>query len=105
MLPTNKPQIERPMIKNEPGVDVNETVNETATNESAAEEQKVVSVFDDVPEGQLGFLLVHQSGKITLQVGEQNFVVDSSAQISYLQVSYWYKCRFLIDSHFYLSIM
>ena len=84
MLPTNKPQIERPMIKNEPGVDV----NETSTNESAAEEQKVVSVFDDVPEGQLGFLLVHQSGKITLQVGEQNFVVDSSAQISYLQVSY-----------------
>jgi len=84
VLPTNKPQIERPMIKNEPGVDV----NETSTNESAAEEQKVVSVFDDVPEGQLGFLLVHQSGKITLQVGEQNFVVDSSAQISYLQVSY-----------------
>ena len=81
-MPTSKHQTERLMIKNEPGV---AAVNETATNETAAEEEK--SVFDDVPEGQLGFLLMHQSGKMTLQVGEQNFVVDSSAQISYLQVS------------------
>ena len=82
-MPTTKASVkERLMIKSEPGV-----ANEVVMDEPVVEEEKSVDVFEDVPEGLLGSLNLHKSGKMTLQIGEQHFVIDSAAQISYLQVS------------------
>lgn len=81
-LPSLKADKERPQIKIEPGTAVQEKVNDPTIVETKAEKE---SVFEDIPEGRLGTLRVHKSGKITLQMGEHSFVMDSATQVSYLQ--------------------
>lgn len=82
-LPSLKADKERPQVKVEPGTVVQEKVNEQAVTETKTEKE---SVFEDIPEGRLGTLRIHKSGKITLQMGEHSFVLDSATQVSYLQV-------------------
>ncbi|KAI9561903.1 hypothetical protein GHT06_012865 [Daphnia sinensis] len=81
-LPSLKADKERPQVKIEPGTVVQEKVNDQTIGETKAEKE---SVFEDIPEGRLGTLRVHKSGKITLQMGEHSFVMDSATQVSYLQ--------------------
>ena len=76
ILPTLVPEKER--IKIEPGT------------EAPVEEIKPVpeNVFKDMHDGRLGTLRIHKSGKITMKMGDHDFVVDSSSQVSFLQVSF-----------------
>ncbi|XP_057367106.1 DNA-directed RNA polymerase III subunit RPC4-like [Daphnia carinata] len=81
-LPTLKADKERPQVKMELGTAVQDKVNDQTIVETKAEKE---SVFEDIPEGRLGTLRVHRSGKVTLQMGEHSFVMDSATQVSYLQ--------------------
>lgn len=83
MLPSLKADKERPQVKIEPG-----TVPEMSSEPPVTEVKPVKeSVFEDIPEGRLGSLRIHKSGKISLQMGEHSFVLDSATQVSYLQVN------------------
>lgn len=85
MLPCLKPEKEKPVIKVEPGT----IPQKTAVTEApslADEKSHPESVFENTQEGRLGSLRIHQSGKITLQMGNHSFVIDSATQVSYLQV-------------------
>jgi DNA-directed RNA polymerase III subunit RPC4 len=83
VLPSLKSDKERPQVKNEPGTAIQEKVVDHSISEAKPDKE---SVFEDIPEGRLGTLRIHKSGKITLQMGEHSFVLDSATQVSYLQV-------------------
>ncbi|XP_046442748.1 DNA-directed RNA polymerase III subunit RPC4-like isoform X1 [Daphnia pulex] len=82
VLPSLKSDKERPQVKNEPGTAIQEKVVDHSISEAKPDKE---SVFEDIPEGRLGTLRIHKSGKITLQMGEHSFVLDSATQVSYLQ--------------------
>lgn len=83
MLPSLKSEKdERPQVKTEPGTSTQEK-NDGPISEVKPEKE---GVFDDIPEGRLGTLRIHKSGKITLQLGENSFVLDSATQVSFIQV-------------------
>jgi len=84
VLPSLKSDKERPQVKTEPGTTTQEKANDHSISETKPEKE---SVFEDIPEGRLGTLRIHKSGKITLQMGEHFFVLDSATQVSYLQVT------------------
>jgi DNA-directed RNA polymerase III subunit RPC4 len=71
---------ERPQVKTEPGTSIQEK------NDGQSISEVKPGVFDDIPEGRLGTLRIHKSGKITLQLGENSFVLDSATQVSFIQV-------------------
>lgn len=70
-------------MKTEPGVIQNNGSEPSVSEVSVSNE----GVFEDISEGRLGSLKIHKSGKLTLQIGEHSFVMDSATQVSYLQVS------------------
>lgn len=85
-MPCLKADKERPLIKTEPGT------APSKANEQTVEEEKTAksSVFEDIPEGRLGTLRIHKSGKLSLQLGDHSFVFDSATQVSYVQVRAWH---------------
>ncbi len=84
MLPSLKSEKdERPQVKTEPGTSIQEKNDGQSISEVKPEKE---GVFDDIPEGRLGTLRIHKSGKITLQLGENSFVLDSATQVSFIQV-------------------
>lgn len=86
MLPSLRPEKERPStVKLEPGT-VQEIPDEQPVTEESQPGSGAVSAFDDIPEGRIGTLRVHQSGKLTLQMGDHSFVLDAATQVSFLQV-------------------
>lgn len=86
-LPSLKADMSRPQVKLEPGI-----VQEKTNEQQPETEAKTVkeSVFVDIPEGRLGTLKIHKSGKIYLHLGDHSFVIDSATQVSYLQVNVYY---------------
>lgn len=84
VLPSLKGDKERLQVKTEPGT-VLDKVSEPPSQDSKPVKE---NVFEDIPEGRLGTLRIHKSGKIILQMGEHSFVMDSATQVSYLQVRY-----------------
>jgi len=64
-------------IKIEPGTEA--PIEEIKTGQE--------NVFKDMQDGRLGTLRIHKSGKITMKVGDHDFVIDSGTQVSFLQVS------------------
>lgn len=86
VLPSLKADKERPVVKLEPGT-TSQKSDESAATSSAAEKSQSENVFEDTPEGRLGTLRIHQSGKVTLQMGNHSFVIDSATQVPFLQVS------------------
>ena len=71
-------------MKIEPGINQGPTPNEPITTEVRSGKD---GVLEDIPEGRLGSLRIHKSGKVSLQMGEHSFVLDSATQVSYLQVT------------------
>lgn len=93
MLPSLKADKERVVVKTEPGVK-NASVEPPVTDNNTGDKTAKEGVFEDIPEGRLGSLRTHKSGKLTLQIGEHLFVMDSATQVSYLQVrSYEYTIK------------
>lgn len=80
MLPSLKSDKDPSKVKTEPGI-----VHEEASEAPIPDEKSNTGVFEDIPEGRLGTLRIHKSGKLTLQMGEHSFVLDSATQVSYLQ--------------------
>lgn len=72
-LPSLVPGKER--IKIEPGTEA--PIEEIKTGQE--------NVFKDMQDGRLGTLRIHKSGKITMKVGDHDFVIDSGTQVSFLQ--------------------
>lgn len=86
LLPSLKADKERVVVKTEPGVVKNASSEPPVTDDNTGDNTAKEGVFEDIPEGRLGSLRTHKSGKLTLQIGEHSFVMDSATQVSYLQV-------------------
>ena len=80
VLPSLTVDKDRPEIKLEPGKSKEDKVEEPIQTEKEG-------VLNSLPEGKLGTLRIHQSGKVTMMLGDHLFELDSGTQVSFLQVS------------------
>ena len=71
-------------------VDPGKGKSEKAVEPSIDSEKGPISIkegtLSSLPEGRLGKLRIHQSGKVTMQLGDHIFIIDGGTQVSYLQV-------------------
>ena len=82
-MPNLKTAKERPLaIKPAPGAAQEQADDRSTEDVPIAPE----NIFEDIPEGRMGSLRIHASGKMSLQLGEYSFVLDTATQVSFLQV-------------------
>ncbi len=79
---------ERPEIKIDPGKGKADKPTEElkVTDKDSEKSKDLEGTLGSLPEGRLGTLRIHQSGKVTMQLGDHTFVVDCGTQVSYVQV-------------------
>ncbi len=98
VLPSLKSDEERGrrpvVVKTEPGTTRSRApepaasvpVSEADAAAEAAKDRLRQGTLAGLPDGRLGVLRVHQSGKVTMQLGDHTFIVDSGTRVSYVQV-------------------